>query len=75
MKPQKGSLKKRVIMTFPILLILLVNYSYSFWLEDVFISFGLHPMKTYYLFLVMLITFMIGYYAGELRAYLNARMK
>lgn len=75
MKTSTGSWKKRLILTFPVWLVLLVSFSYTYWLSDVFISFGLEPMKTYYLFLVMMITFMIGYFAGELRAFLQAKLK
>ncbi|MFC7679135.1 hypothetical protein [Paenibacillus sp. GCM10028914] len=75
MKTSTGSWKKRLILTLPVWLVLLVSFSYTYWLSDVFISFGLEPMKTYYLFLVMMITFMIGYFAGELRAFLQAKLK
>lgn len=72
---EEGSLMKRIILTFPALLVLGVSFTYNFWLSDVFISFGLAPMKTYYLFLVMMGTFMLGYFAGELRAYLQGKLK
>lgn len=78
MKPstnEEGSLKKRIILTFPVWLILGVSFTHTFWLSDLFISFGLKPMKTYYLYLVMMIALMLGYFAGELRAYLQAKLK
>lgn len=75
MKSNKKPLKHRMLLAFPLLVFILMMLISSFYLSDLFISFGLAAKEVYYIHLIVIFTFLIGYFTAELCRFVQSKLK
>lgn len=69
------ALKKWFIVPLPIWIFLIVFLIGFFWITDLFEALGLSSQNAFYINLVVVITYFIGYFASVLHVYLNSKNK
>lgn len=67
---KSGSLKKRILLQFPIYLFVILNILCFNWIHGLFRSLGLSSWYAYYLHMSLLCLYWLGYGSRHFRAYL-----
>lgn len=74
-KNEKKSLRSRLILAFPHFIFPIVMCISSFWLSDLFVELGLQPKDRFYIHIVVIVTFSIGFFTSTLHSYLHKKLE
>ncbi len=70
-----GKKRSRLILAFPYLIFPIVMCMSSFWLSDLFVELGLQPKDRFYINIVVIVTFTIGFFTSKLHFYLQKKLE